>query len=543
MNILGLSGGVTQGNQDGAAALLVDGELVFAQEEERFTGHKHAVGSLPENATWAALDYACLDIRDIDFLTFHSSYEGYEDKLRKYFRHIFGHCPPLRLVDHHHAHAASAFYASGFQSAMVFTADFSGDGTSTTLSYGSDGKLSLLRSFRKPQSLGIFYSLITQVLGFRRDSDEYKVMGMSAYGDSLVDLSWLLRVEDGGYVLNEDYLVALRAGSTNPSKQEPLYSDSLIDRIGIARHKNDIFDKQHFDLARSAQQSLNEAAISLIRWLSKETASTNLCIAGGVGLNCVMNQTLLSMDEVDNMFVQPAASDAGTAVGSAYVVAVEEGETICPFPGAYLGNEFSYESIEARIGNAGVHYREVSDPAELAAQAIAEGKIVGWFQGRHEFGPRALGARSILGDPRRADMKDLINVKVKFREEFRPFAPSILEEDANKYFADYSGPAPYMTITFDANEASRKDIQAVVHVDGTSRLQTVNRDQNALYFDLISHFRKLTGVPAVLNTSYNVRGQTIVNTPDQAISTLFGSGMDMAFLGPFLITKNTGEDF
>src|SRR5688572_18998091 len=237
MNILGIAGGVMRGNQDASAALLVDGELVFAQEEERFTREKHAVGSLPEHAVAAALSHARLSMRDIDYIAYFANYTGLQDNLVRFYTHVFGYCPPIRFVDHHLAHAASAYYASGLDDAMIFTADLSGDGVSTTLGYGKDGEISLLRRFRKPQSLGIYYSLATQLLGFRRDSDEYKVMGMAGYGRPNQDLSWMLQIEEGNYVLNEDLVVGVRNGAMNPSKQEPFYSPTLPERAGFARRK------------------------------------------------------------------------------------------------------------------------------------------------------------------------------------------------------------------------------------------------------------------------------------------------------------------
>jgi carbamoyltransferase len=538
MNILGISGGVMQGNQDAAAALLVDGKLIFAQEEERFSRLVHAVGALPERAVAAALAYAGLNIRQIDYVAFHTANASLRENLSRYFHYLFGYCPPLRFVNHHVAHAASAYYASGYDEAMVLTTDLSGDGISTTLSYGKGTELRQLRTFTKPQSLGIFYSIATQVLGFRRDSDEYKVMGMAAYGKPTRELDWLLEIDDdGSYRLRDDNLVRLSASTTNPSKQEPLFSDLFVERVGFLRHPGEPFTQEHFDFAASVQETLNRAAISLVRWLHRETGSRNLCVAGGVGLNCVMNQKLLELPEVSSIFVQPASSDAGAALGAAYVVAVDENESLAPFPGACLGNEFSNAQMRAQIENLGVPFREVSNPTEMAADAIAAGKIVGWFNGRHEFGPRALGSRSILADPRREEMKDLINIRVKYREEFRPFAPSALEEKANQYFAIDGHRMPYMTITCNVKEDRQADLPAVVHVDGTSRVQTVNREQSPVYHELISLVEQRTGLPAVLNTSYNVKGQPIVNTPVHAVETFYGSGMDMAVIGPFVLEK------
>ena len=538
MNILGISGGVQRGNQDGSAALLVDGALVFAQEEERFIRQKHAVGALPEKAISAALEHAGLRMEDIDYIAFHANYTDLLGGLKRYFKHHWGHCPPIRLVNHHFAHAASAFYASDFEDAAILTTDLSGDGISTTLGHGSEGQIETLRSYMKPQSLGVFYSLVTQILGFRRDSDEYKVMGMASYGKPTEDLSWLLRIDGDGYELNEDYIQQVDQNTPTPSKQEPIYSDALVEKVGWIRRSGDRYTETHFNFAASAQNALEEAAKAMVGWLVRQTGSRNLCVAGGVGLNCVMNQRLIEMDEIENLFVQPAASDAGTALGAAYAVAVEEGETIKPFPGVHIGNAFGADQVRGELENAGVKFRETNDPAREGAAAIEAGKILGWFQGRHEYGPRALGSRSILADPRREDMKDLINIRVKFREEFRPFAPSILAESAEDYFVCHGQSLPYMTVTTDARPERKSEIPAVVHVDQTSRIQAVDHGVTPLYHELISAFRDRTGVPVVLNTSYNVKGQPIVNTPTQAIATFFGSGMDIAILGPFVLEKS-----
>jgi carbamoyltransferase len=537
MNILGISGGIMRGNQDGAAVLLIDGDLAFAQEEERFTREKYSVGALPEYAIRAALSHTGLSMNDIDVIAFHANYVNIEENLARYFRHHFGSCPQIQFVDHHFSHAVSAYYASGFKDAMILTADLSGDGISTTLSFGRNGKIETLQRYAKPQSLGVFYSLVTQILGFRRDSDEYKVMGMASYGKPTEDLSWLLKIGDGGYELNEAHIVALSNDAPNPSKQEPLYSDALIEKVGWRRLPGTEFKKEHFNFASSAQHTLNSAAQEMIRSFAKRHESRNLCVAGGVGLNCVMNQQLLAMPEVDRLFVQPASSDAGTSLGAAYAVAAEKGEKIMPFAGAHLGNEFTPEMIQNELDTIGVPYRETDDPAGEAAKAIYEGKIVGWYQGRHEFGPRALGARSILANPDHREMKDIINVRVKFREEFRPFAPSVLLEDADRYFDTLGQEHPYMTVTTDARADRPHSLPSVVHVDGTARIQTVDQERCPLYHELIANFQGLTGVPALLNTSFNVKGQPIVNSPTQAIGTLYGSGMDVAVLGPFVVEK------
>jgi len=541
MNILGISGGIRQGNQDGAAALLVDGELVAAVEEERLTRIKHAPGLLPEKAVKFCLKRAGLRIEDVDLLVFAgATYVNFEETLSRFFTAQLGHCPPVRLVDHHTAHAASAYYASGFSEAMVLTADLSGDRASTKLFHGKGRELQEKRVWWKPNSLGIYYSILTQVLGFRRDSDEYKVMGLSSYGKDEVDLSWLLRpTPDGGYEFATEYIRKLPATEPNPSKQEPFYSQALVERLGPARLPDGPVTRLHENLAASGQALLNRVACHLVTEFHATVGARRLCVAGGVGLNCVMNQHLLALDCVDEIFVQPAASDAGLSLGAAYLAAIEEGERLGPFVSAYLGPEFGNAEIEDTLRMLGARYGKVDDPAVEAARRAAEGRIVGWFQGRMEFGPRALGSRSIVADPRKAEMKDLVNERIKFRESFRPFAPSALAERAGEFFVGCDGNAPYMTITFDVVEKKKREIPAVTHVDGTARVQTVARDVDPLYYALIRRFGEITGTPVVLNTSFNVKGDAIVNTPVQAVSTFAGSGMDDLVIGNFVLSKST----
>jgi carbamoyltransferase len=362
-------------------------------------------------------------------------------------------------------------------------------------------------------------------------------MGMASYGNPTVDMDWLLSVGSGSYTLNENFVQRVSGNTPNPSKQEPFYSDALVEKVGWRRLPGEPYAQKHFDFAQSAQCQLNYAAEELVRSLHKETGSRRLCIAGGVGLNCVMNQRLLELDVVDEVFVQPAASDAGTALGAAYLVAAEEGEKIEPFMSAHLGNSFSDDEVRTQLDILGAPYKQIDNPAEAAAERIAAGKIVSWFQGRHEYGPRALGARSILADPRRDKMKDLINTRVKFREEFRPFAPSCLASAAEKFFVTCGQAHPYMTITNDVHDNVRDQIPAVVHVDGTSRVQTVDAARAGIYADLMVEVGSRTGIPMVVNTSFNVKGDPVVNTPTQAVATLYGSGMDSLVIGGFVIDK------
>jgi carbamoyltransferase len=535
MNILGISGGVKAGNQDPAAALLVDGQLVAAAEEERFTGVKFANGLLPRGAIRFCLRQARLGIEQIDRVVFPGiKYVGFQELLSRYFRFHFGHAPPIRLVDHHEAHAASAFFASGWPEALIITADFSGDGHATTIRRGRGGSLELIEEIDKPNSLGLFYSIITQFLGFQKDSDEYKVMGMAAYGRPRFDLSELLEVTAGGYRLNDRYVVGVRAGEISPSKQEPLF-----DRLPLPlppRLAGTPFAQEHYDLAASAQRQLEAALLALVGHYVRQTGLRRVCLAGGVALNCKMNQRVRECPEVDEIYVPPICSDAGLSLGAAYLQAVEQGEKVEPLAHAYWGPEFSSAEIRDVLQRAALPFQETTDPAGAALDRLLAGKIVGWFQGRMEFGPRALGGRSILADPRVADMKDAINQKVKFREEFRPVAPSVLHEHGQKYFVDYCD-SPYMTLTFDIRDQARSQAPAIVHVDGTSRLQSVHQSTNPLYHELLSRFHRQTGLPMLINTSLNAYNDPMACEPHQALRTFYCTGLDSLVLGNFVLDK------
>ena len=538
MVILGICGGIRSGHHDPAAVVYRDGKLVAAAEEERFLRIKHSEGRLPESAIRFCLSQAGLSIRDVDCVAYgYATVPGMDQRLKNYFNLKFGYCPEIRLIRHFMAHAASAFRVSGFADAMVLSADVSGDSVSTLLSFGRGSEIRVIKSVPRPNSLGIFYSLLTQILGFQRDNDEYKVMGLASYGKQEVDLSWLLQFGGGEYRLNyEEYMVSVGPNQAFPSKQEGIYSERLVERLGPPRMKDEPLTQRHMDLAFSAQKTLERAVIDLVTWLHEQTGSRNLCIAGGVGLNCVMNQRLLALPFVDRIYVQPAASDAGTAIGAALEVLAERGVQPEVMEHVYTGPAFSNEEIHKALESYKVGYRREEDVCRFAAEKLAEGCIVAWFQGAMEFGPRALGNRSILADPRDPAMKDRINATIKFREDFRPFAPAVLEEQGGEYFSD-GVKSPFMTLTFDVRKEKQSQIASITHVDGTARIQTVGRETNPRFHRVISEFGKLTGVPMVINTSFNVKGQPIVCTPRDAVSTFFMTGMDHLVLGDYVLSK------
>lgn len=542
MYVLGISGGIRTGNQDGAAALVKDGEVVAAVEEERFLRIKHAPGMLPENGIRYCLKEAGISIRDVDCVVFPgATYDNFTEILGGFFRLRFNYAPPIRLIDHHLAHACSTYYVSGYDQAMILTMDMSGDNRSTTMSVGRDGKIEKLREFMKPNSLGLFYSIMTEYLGFQYDDDEYKVMGLSSYGKPVHDLSWLVSSDPavGTYHFDPQYATSnIGPGLSHPSRQLKLGSDKLWDRLGQPRRRDEPIAAHHADVAASAQRQLEKVAMDLVTWLHHESELQKLCVAGGVGLNCVMNQQLRRLPFVEDVFVPPVPSDAGLALGGALAVAVEAGFRFPRLTHAFYGPSFGDEDIEKQLQVFKVPYTHCDDIAEVAATAVADGKIVGWFQGRLEYGPRALGARSILADPRDPSMKDKVNELVKFREEFRPFAPSILVEHLEEYFVDASED-PFMVFAPAVREEKRGLIPSVVHVDGTARLQTVDNRNNSLFYELIGHFHRTTGVPAVLNTSFNIKGQPIVLNPQQAIATFYGTGMDCLAIGHYFLEKGS----
>jgi len=542
--ILGISGNFYRQSADAAAVLLRDGELIAGAEEERFIRIKHAPSQLPEEAIRFCLTTAGLRIGDIDVLAFpQTTWRDLDRNLPEFFEFRFGGRPKaIEYIDHHLAHAASAYRVSGFNDAMILTADWSGDGAALTLAGGHNGKITQLKRFAPPRhSLGIYYALITQYLGFHKWEDEYKVMGLASYGRPTIDFSWLLRDsdEDAGFELDQRFINenALQKYPAMHGLQQPCFSPELVKRLGPARLPGTDITDRHKDIAASAQYRLEEIAQRLVQRLHRQTGYRNLCIAGGVGLNCSMNGALLALDCIDELFVPPVSSDAGIALGAALEVAARRGLSIPTLEHASWGPEYSNERIQRILDRSKFSYRRSDDIEGETARALADNKIVGWFQGRMEFGPRALGNRSILADPRQPDMRDRINYYVKFREDFRPLAPSMLAEAAADYI-ERPNPCPFMTMTFTVREDKRSIIPAVTHVDGTCRAQTVTESANPKYYRLIKRFAELTGVPVVLNTSLNVKGDPVAMKPEDAIATFFATGLDFLAIGDFVVTKH-----
>ncbi len=589
--------GVSAFYHDSAVALIEDGRIVAAAQEERFTRKKHDA-RFPASAIAFCLEHAGVGLGEVDlvafydkpFLKFERLLETYlafaprgfasfrmaipvwlreklfqKSLLCKEFRKFdpdFDWQAKLLFSEHHQSHAASAFYPSPFAEAAILTMDGVGEWATTSVARGSGNALQVLREIHFPHSLGLLYSAFTYYTGFRVNSGEYKVMGLAPYGEPryaqtilehLMDLK-----EDGSFRLDQsyfDYCTGLRMTSAR--------FDRLFE--GAARRPDEPLTQRHMDLAASVQAVTEEVVLRLCRALAAESGSPNLCLAGGVALNCVANGKVLREGLFDNLWIQPAAGDAGGALGAALCAyhhlegrerRIEGGGDA--MQGAYLGPEFAQSEIERRLAGAGARFTILDDDAviETTARALAEEKAVGWFQGRMEFGPRALGARSVLGDARSPKMQKLLNLKVKYRESFRPFAPSVLREDVGEWF-EIDADSPYMLLVADVVEGRRREmtqaekalfgidklnvrrseIPAVTHVDYSARVQTVHRQTNPRYHALITRFKETTGCPVIVNTSFNVRGEPIVCTPEDAFHCFMGTEIEVLVAGNCLLLK------
>lgn len=559
MNCLGISCYF----HDAAAALVVDGTIVAAAEEERFTRLKHD-DSFPRNAIKCCLSEAGLAVSDLDLVCF------YEKPLRKLertlemgwrwrgrstssLRHqlrrlvheeltlegalekIIGYHGPVLYCEHHLSHAASAFFSSGFDEAAILTVDGVGEWATLSKYRGSGITLEKLAEIHYPNSLGLFYSTITAFLGFRPNTDEYKVMGLAAYGrPRYVDqMRRLIKVyEDRSFALNMDYFAF-------PYDDDCMYTQALTEVLGIPRAGGSPIKQEHTDIAASLQEFLNEIVVGIANDLHRETACSRLCLAGGVALNGITNWRIIQCTPFEEIFVQPAAGDSGAALGAAlFAYHSSAKQRKLHRHTTLLGPAFSDPEIRRTLVSAGARFEELdqAEVVERAAELIHANQIVGWFQGRMEFGPRALGCRSILANPCNPHMKDILNKRVKFREDFQPFAPAVLVEHVGEYFAiDF--PTPYMLLIPGVLPQACGIIPSVVHVDRTARVQTVDAADNPLFYRLIQAFAKRSGVPVLLNTSFNVQGEPIVCTPADAYSCFRGSDIDALFMGPYLVRK------
>jgi len=589
--------GISAFYHDSAAALIEDGHIAAAAQEERFSRKKHDA-RFPVHAIGYCLEHVGGRLKDVDFVAFYDKpflkferlLETYlafapkgfrsfqmampvwlreklfqKDLLRKQFQEFdreFDWRNKLLFAEHHQSHAASAFFPSPFEQAVILTMDGVGEWATTSVALGSGNRLEMTKELHFPHSLGLLYSAFTYYTGFKVNSGEYKVMGLAPYGepkfkdlilDNLMDLK-----DDGTFRLDQsyfDYCTGLRMTSDR--------FDQLFG--GPARRADELLTQRHMDLAASVQAVTEEVVLRLTRGLSAETGERNLCLAGGVALNCVANGKVLRDGKFDNVWVQPAAGDAGGALGAALTAYhLYKGQPrrvdnrMDAMQGSYLGPAYAEDDIEKRLAAVGARFTVLDgDKAiAIAADAIKDGKAVGWFQGRMEFGPRALGGRSILGDARSPSMQKTLNLRVKYRESFRPFAPAVLREDVADWF-EIDADSPYMLMVagvqprrrremtaaekalfgIDKLNVPRSDIPAVTHVDYSARIQTVHRETNPRFHALLNRFKEISGCPVIVNTSFNVRGEPIVCTPEDAFRCFMGSDIELLVIGNCLLRK------
>ena len=589
--------GISAFYHDSAACILKNGEIIAAAQEERFTRKKHDP-SYPENAIQFVLDYANLKLSEVDqivffekpFLKFERLLETYVafapkgfisfskamplwikeklfqknllfNKLKKHDKNYISD-ENIYFSDHHLSHAASAFFPSPFDKAIILTADGVGEWATTTVAIGDGNNLEIKKEIHFPHSLGLLYSAFTYYTGFKVNSGEYKLMGLAPYGNPIYEdkIKKLIDVKnDGTFRLDQKYF-NYATGLTMTNK-------NFHDLFGQKPRNPKIqkITQFHMDIAASIQKVTEEIMIKLSKAIREEYKINNLCLAGGVALNCVANGKILKEKIFDNIWIQPAAGDAGGSLGAALALwHIDQGNerkinVDDNMKGSYLGGEYSQDQIEKELLSLGAKFKTLSyqELIDKTSEYISNEKAVGWFQGRIEFGPRALGGRSILGDPRSENMQKNLNLKVKYRESFRPFAPSVLSEDLTDWF-DIDNDSPYMLLVANINSQKkiemndeqkklfgieklnikRSIIPAVTHVDYSARIQTVNKKTNKRYYDLISKFKEKTGCPVIVNTSFNVRGEPIVNSPTDAFNCFMGTELDYLVIGNSILDKN-----
>ena len=575
--------GINSYHPDSSACILKNGELITAVEEERFTRIKHFSG-FPKNSIMHCLDVCKIKLSEIDYISINRDpkannlkrifyvilkrpnikiildrlqnrrkYQSIKDIINKEFTDDLFKGKIIN-VEHHLAHLSSCFNVSPFEEACIVSVDGFGDFASSAWGYGNRFDINIDKRVHFPHSLGVFYQSITQFLGFKKYGDEYKVMGLAPYGKpKYLDLlkKILIIKSDGDFQLNLNYYKFHKsefkytwdAGNVDVGD---LYSDEMEKLLGPSRKENGQLETFHKDLAHSAQKLYEEAFLNIVNNLYEKYKSENLCISGGCGMNSVANGKVKLFSKFKNVYIQPAAGDAGGAIGAAYYTHINKLKRKKTFimKHAYWGNSYDKSYIKKLVSEETDKlknnfetkvYEKEDDLCKQIAKNISNGKVIGWFQGKMEWGPRALGNRSILADPRRDDMKDILNLKIKRRESFRPFAPSILEENVNDWF-EVDDLVPFMMKVYKFKSDKKKLVPAIVHVDGSGRLQTVNNNQNKLYYNLIKEFYKITNIPILLNTSFN-ENEPIVCKPEEALNCFLRTKMDILVLGNFVISR------
>lgn len=571
--------GINAYHADSSAAIFVNGKMIAAIEEERFTRIKHWAG-FPEQAIKFCIKEAGVNFNQVDYFAIgrdpqakffkkilylianpKGSFSVVSERLRNskkvssldnelsaisgipssFFRN------KIVQVEHHRSHIASAFFASPFNEAALLSIDGSGDFTTTMIGTGKDNDITILDSVDFPHSIGIFYTAFTQLLGFPHYGDEYKVMGMAPYGepkfvDKLEDVVHLTK--DGLFKLNLKYFRSategvISYGEDNIPIVAPMYGDKMIQEFGKPREKSDPLIQYHNDMAASVQRMTEKVIFHILNHLQKRTGLQNICIAGGVAQNSVANGKITRNTSFKNIYIPSAGHDAGISMGAALYVQHQtlKTERQPSITNAYTGSRFTNEEIKSYLQERDIVFEELVDEIlyEKIIDCLVNGGVVGWFNGRAEFGPRALGGRSIIADPRRNDVKQILNLKIKRRESFRPFAPSVLKEYVSEYF-ELTDEVPFMEKVFPIKHEKQKDVPAVTHVDGTGRLQTVDKNISPRYYNLIDCFRKRTGVPMLLNTSFN-ENEPIVNTPAQALECYLRTNMDMLVMENIIVSR------
>ena len=556
---------------DPSAAILINGKIVAAADEERFIRDKHAHDEIAVNAVKFCLDKAGVMPKDIDIVAYPWSFKAYTHALPRYVGRCWQNRPSRAFkavtkafasnksaikkldqtlvgaginpktvkkyfVEHHIAHASSAYHLSEMDSCAIMSIDGAGEFTSTLFAKGERGRIEKIKEIIYPDTLGLFYSTITEYLGFEINDGEYKVMGMAPYGNpEKIDLSHIIRYNPKTFWANDDYVWVTRSRRYDKNK---VFSKKTVQEWGPPRN-GDGLSEPYIHIAAATQKKLEDVTVTLMEnYLGDilKSCGGRLCFAGGVALNVKLNKRLLEHPLVKELFVQPAASDSGTALGAATYVANELGEKIEPMPHAYLGPEYTNDQIKETLDRFKIPCEYHEDIVELTSELLSKGEIVAWFQGAMEYGPRALGNRSILANPSTKGISDEINARIKFREKWRPFCPSILKEHAEDILGT-NHPSPYMTFSFTVNNKWRKKIPEVVHVDGSARPQIVEKDTNPRFYSLLENFHKKTGLPVIINTSLNRRGEPIVCSPENALEMFYGSGLEYMVMGDYLIKK------
>ncbi len=573
MIVLGLGGAV---GHDPAAALVIDGKAIAAADEERFNRDKHAKGLQAELATKFCLEHAGLKPSDIQVVAYPFAPISLFSPARWHYAARHWYAPDRALVallngnrryrrnvsqvfamlervgidprkikfvpvEHHLAHASSAYHLSGYKDAAIMSIDGVGEYCTTWFGHGIGGDIQPIKEFYAPDSLGGFYGAVTEFLGFEMLDGEFKVMGMAPYGDATkFDLRDLVLWDKTGFTINTQLVNCIGTRRYKRDGKGTYFSKKLIDKWGPPRAGDEI-DEPYVHIAAAVQKLLEEIVLELTKfYLGDHIAKTKrLCYAGGVALNVKCNQRIIqTLGPGHELFVQPAAGDSGTALGAATYAAHELGDTIQPMNDAYLGPEYTADEIEAVLKKRGVQYEKCANITDVAAELLAKGEVISWFQGRMEFGPRSLGNRSIIGNPASRGVADLINAQIKYRERWRPFCPSMLDSVAPDILQT-DHPSPYMTFTFDVAEHWKKRIPEVVHEDGTARPQIVTAKSNPRYYELLRKFEAKTGVGVLLNTSLNRRGEPMVCSPDDALNMFYGSDLQILAMGDYLVRKKT----